>query len=130
VISPQFLRFALVGAAGFVVDAATLYAAMHWAGLDRLVARVPSFLAAATFTWALNRRYTFRVDTKTGLLREWFRFLSVNSIGSLINLGAYTLVQLMGPPSPWLPLIGVAVGSVAGLLFNYLGSSRLVFNRK
>ena len=52
----QFLRFGLVGTAGFVVDAAALTAAMAWLGLGPYGGRVVSYLAAVTFTWAMNRR--------------------------------------------------------------------------
>ena len=54
----QFLRFGLVGTAGFVVDAAALTAAMAL-GLGPYGGRVVSYLAAVTFTWAMNRRFTF-----------------------------------------------------------------------
>ena len=30
-------------------------------------------------------------------------------------------------PRPWVPLLGVAVGSVAGLIFNFTASRRFVF---
>ncbi|MGH8576331.1 MAG: GtrA family protein, partial [Gammaproteobacteria bacterium] len=51
--SGRFLRFGLVGTAGFVVDAAALTAAMAWLGLGPYGGRVVSYLAAATFTWAM-----------------------------------------------------------------------------
>ena len=53
----EFLLFAAVGVVGFGVDVAVLYLVaplLGWYG-----ARVLSFIAAATATWALNRRYTF-----------------------------------------------------------------------
>lgn len=46
--SGQFLRFGLLGTAGFVVDAAALTAAMTWLGLGPYGARVVSYLAAVS----------------------------------------------------------------------------------
>lgn len=49
-IAPQFLRFALVGAVGFFVDAGVLQIAVRQIGSDPYVGRVLSFLAAASAT--------------------------------------------------------------------------------
>ncbi len=54
----QFLRFAVIGTAAFVVDTAVLYCAL-WAGLGLYSGRAVSYLVAATFTWYGNRRITF-----------------------------------------------------------------------
>jgi putative flippase GtrA len=58
-VSSRFLRFCLVGAAGSLVDAGLLQALVTLAGANPFVARVSSFLAAATVTWRLNRCFTF-----------------------------------------------------------------------
>ena len=57
----QLLSFSVVGAIGFVVDAAALYVAMHVLGAGRYAGRL-LYLCAATSTWALNRCYTFRAQ--------------------------------------------------------------------
>ena len=56
-LAREFLSFAVVGTIGFVVDLGVLYVVaptLGWYG-----GRVLSFLAAASVTWALNRRFTF-----------------------------------------------------------------------
>ena len=83
-IRAQFVRFALVGAAGFVVDESVL-ALMHGVlGLDPFVARAISILTAMTFTWWGNRALTFRTHAARGpaaVLREWLRFVGANALG-------------------------------------------------
>ena len=62
----RFLRFAIVGAGGFVVDECVLAALHYGAGLDRYSARAISILCAMTFTWWGNRNLTFREHAAVG----------------------------------------------------------------
>ena len=122
----QFLSFAAVGAIGFVVDVAVLYLVaplLGWYG-----ARVLSFLAAATATWALNRRYTFR-RSEASVLREYLGYLLTMLGGAVVNYGAYVLV-LHWATGPWAPAAGVALGSCAGLVVNFLSARYLVFRAR
>lgn len=124
-IARQFLSFAVVGAIGFVVDLGVLYLvapALGWYG-----GRVLSFLAAATVTWALNRRFTFAGrHSGASIRREYLRYLLTMLGGALVNYGAYvlTLHWLGGPLAP---ALGVALGSGAGLAVNFLTARFLVF---
>ena len=122
----QFLRFALVGCAGFLVDAGVLNAVLML-GADRYTGRVASYLAAATFTWALNRNYTFRAQQDARLLREWGRFLAANAVGGLINWASYAILVSLSTAVFTHPVIGVAAGSLAGLVVNFTLSRRFVF---
>ena len=125
-MSSRFLRFCLVGTAGFIVDAGALQAMVTLAGANPFVARAGSFLAAATFTWWLNRRFTFDVDcapTRT----EWARYMTAMTLGAAVNYGAFAATLLMLPFAVRQPWLGVAAGSVAGLAVNYLTSRHLVF---
>lgn len=124
----QFLRFATVGAAGFVVDAGCLHLVVHGLGAGLYAGRLVSYLTAATFTWALNRRFTFPGQRDHKLTREWLRFLAANAAGGLINYTVYAvLVNAFDMVSMW-PVIGVAAGSMAGLIANFILSRRWVFN--
>lgn len=127
----QFLRFGVVGAAGFVVDAGTLWAVRLLWGLDPYSARVLSYLAAATATWALNRRYTFVGADRRGALGQWLRFLFANLGGGAVNYLTYALL-ISSTSLPDLPAglgltVAVGAGSLAGLLVNFVASRQLVF---
>jgi putative flippase GtrA len=123
----QFLRFALVGIAGFVVDAATLYTAMHYAGANHYGGRLISYLVAASVTWALNRRFTFHARRSARPLHEWGRFLASNALGGLLNYTTYAILVASSSTVFEHPVLGVAAGSSAGLLFNFTLSRRFVF---
>jgi len=125
----QLLRFTLVGAAGFLVDAGALVLATKGLGLGLYSGRVFSYLCAATFTWICNRRFTFTSDGQDNRLIQWLRFLGANAIGGAVNYGVYAvLVAFTDVGAAW-PVIGVAAGSLAGLLFNFAASKFWVFKR-
>ncbi|MGE4062535.1 MAG: GtrA family protein [Rhodospirillaceae bacterium] len=125
----QFLRFALVGAAGFLIDAGALMLALNAFGLGLYSGRAFSYLCAATFTWLCNRHFTF-----AGLggepLFEWLRFLGANAIGGAVNYGVYAAVVTLSSAGRAWPIIGVAAGSVAGLVFNFAISKYWVFRSR
>jgi putative flippase GtrA len=123
----QFLRFGVVGVAGFLVDAGVL-TAMLWLGLGPYAGRVVSYLAAASTTFALNRAWTFRSALREGpVAAQWGRFVLLNLMGFAANYGTYAaLVAGTGIVAAY-PVIGVAAGSVAGMFLNFGLSRRYVF---
>ena len=126
-LAGQVLRFGAVGAAGFVVDAAVLLLALG-AGLGPYAARLPSYLAAATTTWALNRAWTFRGrDDGRPLPAQWARFLLVNLFGGALNYATYAVLVANLAPVATRPVLGVAAGALAGMAGNFLLSRRYVF---
>lgn len=122
----EFWRFAIVGAAGFLVDAGALTLAMHWLGLGLYSGRVFSYLCAASFTWICNRRFTFAAGTGAPAA-QWIRFLGANAIGGAVNYGIYAAIVTFSAVGAEWPVIGVAVGAIAGLLFNFTLSKFWVF---
>lgn len=125
-VLPPFIGFLLVGTGGFVVDAGTLSLYLWGVPDGFLVGRLLSFFVAVTFTWYLNRRFTFVVTGRPSL-REWARFVAVNLVGGGVNLAVYSVLVSYGDAFRALPVLAVAAGSVAGLFVNFLGASRIVF---
>ena len=91
----QFFVFGVIGTAGFVVDTSVLYLAMGFMGLDHYSGRVVSWFVAATFTWAMNRRFTFS-DSRPPF-RQWLAFLASNAVGGLVNFGIYAAMVTFMP---------------------------------
>jgi len=127
----QFTRFAAVGVAGFLVDVCVLYAVAGFAGW--YAGRIISFLAAASSTWWLNRRFTFAgtnrdgAPSSTSALREYLKYLLTMLGGAAVNYLAYALT-LKWVHLPMAPALGVALGSIAGLLVNFLLARHVVFS--
>jgi putative flippase GtrA len=120
----QFALFALVGSAGFVVDAGVLLFLVDVLHANVYFARVVSWLVAATFTWRLNRSFTFKGAGGHGAAQQWRKFLAANLGGGLVNLTVSTsLIAAAGVA----PVPAVACGSLGGLLWNFVSSRRFVF---
>lgn len=120
----RFLRFCLVGGAAYFVDAGVLLALVSGAGFDPYAARVASFLAAATFTWVFNRRFTFEVKHEP-TRGEWLGYVALMVLGAIVNYGTYAAAITWWPLAREHLWLGVALGSIAGLGVNFLSSSRL-----
>lgn len=124
---PQFLRFGVVGTAGFLVDSAVLLA-MLALGLGPYGGRVVSYLAAASTTFALNRAWTFRTAARDApVAAQWGRFVMLNLVGFAANYGTYAALIAAMPLVAAHPVLGVAAGSVAGMFINFGLSRRYVF---
>ncbi len=121
------MAFAIVGSIGFLVDAAVLAILFHGLGTNVYGARALSFTAAVTSTWWLNRRWTFRPSPSWRKSNEYVRYVSVNGVGFVVNFSVYALCIQTSPIMASQPVFALAVGSLAGLLFNYFGSRRFVF---
>lgn len=123
----QFIAFSIVGTIGFVVDTGVLYGALAL-GFGYYYGRVVSYLCAATVTWLLNRRFTFK-STGQNKRREWARFVVLNLAGFAVNYGVYAACLAADPIFIAHPVLAVAAGSIAGLFVNFTINKYLVFRR-
>ena len=85
----RFLRFAVVGAIGAVVDFSILNLGIQVFGLEKWLANTFSFTAAvlSNFTW--NRLWTFPESRAQSLWRQFGQFFLVNLVGYGINQGVF-----------------------------------------
>ena len=124
-LAAEFIRFGLVGTVGYAVDTAVVYALRGALGPGP--AGMPSFLIAATVTWALNRAWTWRGRGTGSRLRQWARFLAVNSPGLLLNRTTYEALVFLVPLCATHPFLATAAGTGAGMFVNFGLARRLVF---
>lgn len=121
----EFLRFGLVGSAGFVIDTAVVYALARPLGL--IAAGLVAYFCAASANFLANRVWTFRHRAPEGWLRPWLAFLAANGAGFAVNRGLYTLLVLTLPPARRFPVLAIAAGTLAGMGLNFTASRRFVF---
>jgi putative flippase GtrA len=124
----ELLRFGVVGTLGFLIDTATLHAALSL-GAGLYSGRILSYVTAASANWALNRAWTFRRADRSRRTRQWTMFLLVNLLGFATNYGTYLLLITLWPLATSHPVIAVAAGALAGLGGNFLLSRRFVFRQ-
>jgi putative flippase GtrA len=122
----QFVGFSLIGVAAFLVDSAVLYATLPLFANKFAAARVISWLCAVSFTWALNYQWTFRYRARS-LPLNWLKYVAANLLGGLVNYGVSLASVALSPLARAHPIVAVALGSLAGLFFNFVTSKALVF---
>ena len=125
-----FVRFALVGAGGYVVDTAVLALDTSLLGLDFAAGRAFSIFIAMCCTWLGNRYLTFperRAHGLSGAAQEWLKFVGANLIGAVVNY-AVSLLLVHYAPAPFdNKYVAQACGVLAGLVFNFTLSRMMVF---
>lgn len=121
-----FLRFCLVGGVGFLVDAGVLQLAVSVFFMDRYLARVMSFLIAATIAWLLHRVFTFR-DRSPRRARQLLAFIGINVFGAALNYGIYAALISGGGLFWEYPALAVAVGSGVALILNFTLGRKFIF---
>lgn len=122
--------FAIGGAVGFVVDAGIVQLLVSKENANPYIARLFSFLCAATATWLFNRRFTFGDRGGHSLFGEWGRYMMAMSLGFALNYSTYALVVYYSAFVHDWPAIGVAAGSLPGGLINFTTARQWVFPRR
>ena len=120
----QFLRFAIVGGLGFLVDASVLFGLVQGMGFDPYLSRVGSFLAAANFTWIFNRTLTFK-SKATSRFRELGLYLVLMGLGGGLNIGVYSSVVYHFGSEHLILLMGLIGGTLSGTILNFMTARRL-----
>jgi putative flippase GtrA len=116
------MKFAVTGATGFAVDAATLSLLLVITDLGPYFSRVFSFPAALCVTWYLNRVWTFERTDQTRL-RQSMRYVLVQLLGAFMNLSIYAVCLALAPPIvERFPVIALAIASGVAMIVNFSGS--------
>lgn len=129
----ELLQFGLVGGLAFVVDAGLFNLLQHGptgvlAGHPNS-ANVVSAAVATTFSWTMNRRWTYRGRTQDSTAREAFLFL-VGNLGGLVITQLCLLIthHVLGRTSPLADNVAAyVVGFVLGTAFRFLFYHYVVF---
>lgn len=121
----QLVRFATVGASGYVVNLATFTLLVHAAGVDYLLAATGAFLVAVTNNFLWNRRWTFRARAGHRNTQA-ARFLTVSVLAFGFNVVfLWLLVERIGVPE--VPAQAAAI--VAATPMSFIGNKLWSFAR-
>lgn len=124
----QLVIFGIVGIIGFIADSMMLYLLKDLVGL--YISRIFSFVFAVFVTWILNRNFTFKKGKRSNKLSEFIYYFGCMIVGGLANLTTYYLLIGSSQLIVEYPVIGVAIGSLAGMLINFVSSKWLVFTKQ
>lgn len=118
----QLLRFALVGASGYVVNIATFAACVGPLLLDYRLAALASFIVSVTNNFVLNRLWTFHGQVGAASF-EAPRFFVVSLAAFGFSLLVLTTLVEMGSPE----VVGQAIAICCATPLNFVGNKLWTF---
>lgn len=125
----ELVHFAIAGGCGFVIDTLVLY--MLKGALGPYIARLISFICAVFVTWIINRSLTFKHSPSgLSLAKEFIRYFCMMINGGLANYLTYSLSVFFSPYVARYPVLGVALGSAAGMIINFVQVKLFLFKKK
>ena len=123
-LSKTFVRFLAVGVFVFAIDVVLFKAAFKMIGVVE-ASRVLSYSAATFFAWLANSSWTF-ADKGRGFL---VYFLNASAAGAQ-NVAISAFVMRFQVFSAQSEIIGITIGCLYGLLFNFYMQRNFTFPKK
>jgi len=133
----RFLKFAVVGTVGFIVDFGLLFILKEFAGLPTIIANTISFCAAVVSNFTLNRYWTYPDSRSKKLSAQLIQFTLVSLVGLLINdiivvFLEHPFQSLLDTGVTLLPIAGYIpakiVATVVVLFWNFFINRRWTYN--
>jgi putative flippase GtrA len=124
----RWIRFNLVGVAGFAVQLLTLAAATYLLGVPAGIAVPVAVFAAVTHNFLWHERVTW--PGRSGPAR-WRRWLSFNAATGVTSIVVNTVITILVATITGVPLLAAnAVAVAAASTLNFLLCDRVVFAGK
>lgn len=126
----RFIRFGMVGVAGFLVDWASVSLLRPVIGLH--IATLLAYVIASSNNWLLNRYFTFHDCCRKHftLRQQWIRFTLANLPGFIINRGIVLTLFQIWPITRHYPVIALLCGTAGGMFINFTLCHHFVFKKK
>lgn len=126
------VKFGIVGIANTALDFTVLFFLVSL-GLDKIVANFFSTSIAFTFSFFVNKSFTFK-STGGNLKKQLALFIGITVIAlwviqPLIITGTAALLSPLALNNSLVLLVGKLLATVASLIWNYVFYSRLVFKK-
>jgi putative flippase GtrA len=113
----QLIRFATVGASGYVVNLGIFVTCVHLLAIDYRISSVIAFVVAVTNNFWLNRHWTFGAKQDHPILQA-ARFFAI----SLIAFGfTYVVLVALVSGAGTSKVVAQAIAIVAGTPLSFLG---------
>jgi putative flippase GtrA len=128
-IPDTFLRFCIVGAIAFCIDAGGLELVRYLFDLSPVTARIFSYVCAMSAAWWMNRKFSFKLKFNgfKNLLFEWLKYFGINSIVTLINWSVYITCIKTSQFLFTYPVFAVGIATSVAMIINYFCIKNIVF---
>lgn len=135
----QFAKFSVTGLLNYSVDLGILNSLILVTGNTSDFAligfRVISAAMAVSNSFGWNRWWTFAKpqEERGSVISEYLKFIAASALGIAINFTVYYIVVILIGPFGGLSIerwvnVGAVLGSLVGLIFNFLSYKKYVFN--
>jgi dolichol-phosphate mannosyltransferase len=121
----RWVRFNLVGVAGFVIQMLTLAAVTRWLGMGTSVAVALAVFVAVSHNFLWHELVTWPGQLRQGRLRRWLSFNLSNGLISVVTNVVVTTLVAAATGAPLLAANAVAV--VMASAVNFIVSDRYIF---
>lgn len=122
----EFLKFALVGFIGTLINLLVLYSFTEFLGIYYILSAVFAFLVAATSNFILNKVWTFKEKIGHKIFAKYYKFLSVSIVALVVNLFfLYTFTKFL----KIYYLISQVLAIGISLIINFIGNKIWTFKR-
>jgi len=123
----QFIKFGVVGFICSLIDWAVFFAIKFLTGWEiqylKQIIKGISFIVSATFSYILNRTWTFR-SADRAIMRQAGLFFVMASIGlGLNNVIFYLITGIIG----WPDIAGLVIATIIVMFWNFTANKLLVF---
>lgn len=134
----QFGKYAAVGFTNFAVDLGVLNLLISLtgdaSGLKYTLFKTLSFIVAVTNSYTWNRLWVFNASSSQDRGSEFAKFMGVNILAALVNVGVASFIVNFVPPVLGLDAkvwatVGAIVGSAIALSFTFIGLKLAVFKK-
>ena len=122
----RFIRFALAGTGGFIIQVATLAVLTSIFDVNYMVATLIAVEAAIVMNFVWHQNWTWKDRSASPLL--WGRLLRFNALTAVTSICGSILVTALFVEAFEMNVIAANIASVAILsIVNFIGADRLVF---
>jgi putative flippase GtrA len=126
-LTPEFIRFCVVGVLNTVIDMGLLALLTRLAGFDPLIANVISFTTGAANSFLLNKYWTFGVGGRgREMATQATRFAVITILVFLIHEG---MLFLLHTKLGWLDLLVKALAIGVGVVVGFVGNKWWTFRQ-
>ena len=122
----EFLKFAIVGGIGTIVNISILYLLTEKIGVYYIFSAIISFIIAMTSNFILNKVWTFKENIKLKVGKKYLQFSLVSVVALSINLFfLYTFTEFLGIYYIISQVLAIGIALIA----NFLGNKIFTFSR-
>ena len=127
------IRFGIVGLANTAIDFGILFILAQGFLVPDLIANIISTSVALTFSFFINRSFTFKSSSKLKA-KQIILYIAITLFGlwvlqNIVILGITSIVGPLHLPAWFVLFVAKGFATVVSLIWNYVLYSRLVFRK-